>query len=331
MGKVVEEKKRLFAFDVLKLIAVLLILNSHFDLLYPEKLRVLATGGTWGNTIFFAVSGYFTRVESDFVPYMRKKVIRLYPSVLIFTFITVVLQLRNVVIENAADLIAEFIWPTYYWFVGALVLFYIVLYLLERRKIVSSRFPVFTAAFWGILLLYYGCCIADKNVWCMEKMGFASFEGWLKVLYYFYVFALGYFLMKNSGICRKISAGCSAVSIIFGALGYMGYKLLLVKAYIPMRFQILAPVFACFLAMGALCLTLSYKKNGRDGKTSVEKVVTCLSSLSLEMYLVQFTVIHFFEGYLFPLNMVMASAASFALAYILKKFSSYLVGKVTAS
>lgn len=73
-----EDKKHLISFDVLKLIAILVILNSHFDSLYPGKLRLLATGGTWGNALFFLISGYFTKIDNDFFPYMKKRIIRLF-------------------------------------------------------------------------------------------------------------------------------------------------------------------------------------------------------------------------------------------------------------
>lgn len=327
------EKKRLFALDMLKLIAILLILNSHFDSLYPDQLKKLATGGTWGNTIFFAISGYLTNIDNGFFQYMRKRIVRLYPSVTIFTLISLVLHLRNISIENVMDIVAEFIWPTYYWFVGALVLFYILIFLLERIRIVSSKFAIFSFASGGILLLYYACFISNKNVWCIDKMGFDSFEGWIKILFFFYIFALGYYLKENNDICRKVNVQCSISFIVLGSLGYVGYKLLLVKAYIPMHFQIFAPVLACFLALGSLCLALKCEKNAEDSRNResvAEKIVTCLSSLSLEIYLVQFTIIHFFESYIFPLNITMALLVIFIFAYLLKNLSSYITNKLTS-
>lgn len=42
--------------DYLKTVAVLLVINSHFDCLYP--IPALATGGAMGNALFFIVSGF---------------------------------------------------------------------------------------------------------------------------------------------------------------------------------------------------------------------------------------------------------------------------------
>lgn len=327
MSQITAGKKRRFAFDVLKLAAVLLVFNSHLDALYPDRLKFLATGGIWGNTLFFAVSGYFVNVDTGFGGYLKKKIIRLYPSVIVFTVISLVFHLRDIVIGDVGDIVAEFIWPTYYWFVGTLILYYLLIYLLEKKRIVSSKFPFFLIGSGVLLLLCFACCSA-QNIWCMEKMGFDTFEGWLKIIYYFPVFSLGYYLKKNNGVCRKVGMKTSVLLIAIGGIGYMGYKLLLVKAYIPMIFQIFAPVLLFLLASGALCFTVGCEKRAESSRNKAavpEKVVSFLSALSLEVYLVQFPVIHLMENSIFPINIVLALLITFGLAYLLKKLSSYLV------
>lgn len=51
--------KRNISLDILRIISLLLIINSHADLLYPEKVRFIASGGAIGNGLFFSLSGYF--------------------------------------------------------------------------------------------------------------------------------------------------------------------------------------------------------------------------------------------------------------------------------
>ena len=43
--------------DIMKCLAVLLVMNSHMDLLYG-KYSALATGGAIGDVLFFFASGY---------------------------------------------------------------------------------------------------------------------------------------------------------------------------------------------------------------------------------------------------------------------------------
>lgn len=50
-------KERDFAIDVVKFLAVLLIINSHADVMYPH-LKILATGGAIGDCLFLFCSGF---------------------------------------------------------------------------------------------------------------------------------------------------------------------------------------------------------------------------------------------------------------------------------
>ena len=53
-------KQRNIGIDILKFMAVVLVLNSHFDLIYPGPLDKLATGGTIADGLFFMCSGFTT-------------------------------------------------------------------------------------------------------------------------------------------------------------------------------------------------------------------------------------------------------------------------------
>ena len=50
-------KERDIAIDIVKFMAVLLIINSHADIMYP-KLSILATGGAIGDCLFLFCSGF---------------------------------------------------------------------------------------------------------------------------------------------------------------------------------------------------------------------------------------------------------------------------------
>ena len=50
-------KQRDLSIDILKFIAVIVITNSHMELLYG-KYSVLATGGAIGDVLFFIASGF---------------------------------------------------------------------------------------------------------------------------------------------------------------------------------------------------------------------------------------------------------------------------------
>lgn len=82
-------KERDFAVDIVKFIAVFLIINSHADMMYP-KMSILATGGAIGDCLFLFVSGYtlFLGGMKSFGSYYKRRIGRIYPSVfmaLVFT------------------------------------------------------------------------------------------------------------------------------------------------------------------------------------------------------------------------------------------------------
>ena len=49
--------KRDISIDIIKFAAVILIINSHADIMYPQW-KILATGGTIGDCLFLFCSGF---------------------------------------------------------------------------------------------------------------------------------------------------------------------------------------------------------------------------------------------------------------------------------
>lgn len=77
-------KERDIAIDIVKFIAVLLIINSHADIMYPQ-MKMLATGGAIGDCLFLFCSGFTLLLGSGwgiFGSYYKRRISRIYPSVL---------------------------------------------------------------------------------------------------------------------------------------------------------------------------------------------------------------------------------------------------------
>lgn len=58
------QKERLIGIDLLKVLAVFLVMNSHMRICYP-KYSALATGGAIGDALFFFASGYTLLLSSN--------------------------------------------------------------------------------------------------------------------------------------------------------------------------------------------------------------------------------------------------------------------------
>lgn len=71
-------RQRDISIDVLKFFAVLLITNSHMDLLYG-KYSALATGGAIGDVLFFFASGFTLFLGArTFDNYYKRRINRIY-------------------------------------------------------------------------------------------------------------------------------------------------------------------------------------------------------------------------------------------------------------
>ena len=72
------KRERDIAIDIVKFMAVFLIINSHADIMYP-KLKILATGGAIGDCLFLFCSGFtlFMGAQASFVNYYKRRIARI--------------------------------------------------------------------------------------------------------------------------------------------------------------------------------------------------------------------------------------------------------------
>lgn len=156
-------QKRYFFVYILKTIAILLVMNSHFDTLYPVS--ALGTGGALGNSLFFIVSGFsLWPINRKFSEWIIRRVERLYLPTLLATILTLFTIKRGFLTRSNALFI--FVWPTMYWFVGGILVFYLLFYAL--KWVVSKR--QFAWLFLCLLGIYaLGYVLLDTSVWVVES------------------------------------------------------------------------------------------------------------------------------------------------------------------
>lgn len=78
-------ENRDYSIDVLKFLAVFLIINSHMDALYV-RYSMLATGGAIGDALFLFASGYtllLSKKQLSFGNWYKRRINRIYPSVFV--------------------------------------------------------------------------------------------------------------------------------------------------------------------------------------------------------------------------------------------------------
>jgi len=118
--------------------ATSLITLSHLDAFVPDPR--IATGGAIGNSLFFFLSGYGLAMSlnsanadasvTSLLAYIRKRLSRLYPAV--FIVACAMLAANRIGISGITDVAEVFIWPTPFWFISAVMVFYVPVFYLAR-------------------------------------------------------------------------------------------------------------------------------------------------------------------------------------------------------
>lgn len=306
---------QLHALNGLKVLAILLVFNSHCGKLYPVS--VMATGGALGNALFFILSGYFLKVDDKKISrWIIKKIMRLYPAMLIVSVgYALIFQYFP---ENIQAIVARFIWPTGYWFIGGLLLFNIIIYFFEKYNMFKN-FTLYSIILW---IIYFVCYIlfVNKEIWSVEENGF------FRLIYYFYIFSVGYCL-KTERIHAKISTRLALVSAVICFLGQIGWKFIMIKIQPLMVTQFLCQILGVLFAVSMLIYTLNIEKKYCKLPKQLINIVDLCSRYSLEIYLTQRTAQRIALGANFPINIFIAVVITIIYSLALKRITKILVNR----
>lgn len=117
-----QTKKRDVAIDFVKVIATLLVMNSHMGMCYGSY-SALATGGGIGDALFFFVSGFtlFMGRRDDFVNWYKRRIGRIYPTIIAVGLVACLIFLDD---SSFIDVLSAH----KYWFLQCILICYIFLY-----------------------------------------------------------------------------------------------------------------------------------------------------------------------------------------------------------
>ena len=296
--------------------AIALVINSHMDELYPWP--VLGTGGAIGNSLFFLLSGLGlclseSAVSNSFPLYMAKRVRRIYPPAWVASLLLLIplaLYFRQSDPQAAKAILSQlhtenileflrilFYPPTEYWFLDALMIFYVGGYFLLRA---DSKKPFAVAS--GLLLACYVAAYAvvrDFSILAVEQ------EMSIRIPFYAAIFLLGIFIGKNQHLLRNpgwrdVAGALAALCIMYGHkyLMYRGY----LSEYQFVEQAVLFPLAFFTLRSAASPRVANFLPKG----SLLETVVSITAGATLELYLAHGPVRVAVLGHLppFPANIV---------------------------
>jgi peptidoglycan/LPS O-acetylase OafA/YrhL len=299
---------------LLRCIAILLITHSHLDALYPAP--QIATGGALGNALFFLSSGYglaegLRSVPSGFGSWYASRLLRLYPATVITVAVFELGARGGWMHWSVLDYLAMFVWPTPAWFISALLIFYLGLYLTLRaggiglhRLVLGATVAVYLAAYWTQV---------DLDRYSIE--GPSNF----KWIFYFLLMMLGAYLSRTGSLIGPPRAWHYLAGLAL-ALAYLGVGYALAQGqFTRYQFAIHAITVPLVMAIAILCRA-PWLASLFTRFTAMRFAVLLLAGVTLEVYLLQFYVYShpIIISLPFPQNVAVFSLVLLSLAVILR-------------
>lgn len=266
----------LFDTSLIRFLAILLIINSHLDLLYPDPR--FATGGALGNALFFALSGFGLAMSAakelpNFSSWISRRLLKIYPQVILVTLLGG-LATSIFIWWPLGKLLQQFIWPTNYWFVAAIVVFYIPIYLVFRFAFARIFYVIAISA---IPYIWFYFTELNLNRFSVEDDPF-------RWLFYFPVMLFGAYLASSKTLKAHKTSDALVLTLI--VIGYLSLKLFISKGFLgdwQFTVQLLTFPFVFYsIRLFANPFFLNLLK-----KWKLYFFIAFLGELSLEVYLVQ--------------------------------------------
>ena len=317
-------EKELVFINLLKLLAILLVINSHCSALYPYE--ALVTGGALGNGLFFIISGFLYARSFDgeiprFGEWYKKRILKIVPVTYIYLLVTRFSQLKELIVaKDIGQLLWMFVFPTYYWFMGAFCLFLVAYYFIVRSR---SRYAM-PVAFAVLLAMYVVAYIlfVDRTRWSVEDND--SFFRWI---YYFAIMLAGAILYRRREQARRVTAWKALVAAILAVIVMYADKYAMTRSDALMRMQWINQacvmafcVFAMIWGLSMENARLSYRGNGFSKLGMVAK-------LSWEIYLVHRTLVPILANVVFPVNIAALLLLTLVLAFALHWLENFVSAK----
>jgi peptidoglycan/LPS O-acetylase OafA/YrhL len=288
---------------ILRVLAILLIANSHLEELYP--FRPLAADGLIGNSLFFLLSGLGLALsprtgEGRFLDWYRRRLSRIYPGLWLTVLVGMILIQGAWRDWTPLEFARNLIWPTAYGFIAQIILFYPAFYLLKAARSPAVERGVMlglTASYLAVAVFHY-----DLHV--------------LSWIFYFQVMLLGGLL---AGRVHEMGRHGKRDLLVLSAsmLIYVVVKLAMVTGRIPSHTSILhlltLPILLSLLGLSAAAPVQALARHPR-----LAPVLGLVAGMTLEIYLVH-GFVHKWPRVLmlpFPINLVAFWAATLPLAWV---------------
>ena len=323
-------KHRNSSIELLKFIAVLLIVNCHFKEQYVS-FREFATGGAIGDALFFFCSGYtlFLGRFGRFDEWYKRRIRRIYPSVLAFGLMSWLVWSYDMTFGTLLLTGAG-------WFVSCIMIYYVIFYAIRRWS--ANRLAWIYVALAVLIAIWYTLFLTPLRAQLMAQgepwktLFFTTIPAngiwvyhwnYLKWLLFFPAFLMGAHVGKLEAAGKGRKGGSwpmALVRVVAYLLVFYGIQLFCSR-FVEWRWmQIfsLPPLLGLCYALYRMCQLPSAKRLAEN------RVLAFIGGLCLEIYLVQPSVRTTALNHLFPLNLLILFVAIVLAAYVCRSLGRFI-------
>ncbi len=300
-------KKTNAAITYLKCLATLLIINTHISALYPSKLSFLAFGGFFGNCFFFFCSGFcLTNVATVFHKWYGRRFIRVYAPYLI-ALPTLLIAGVKINSQNLWNVVMPY--ETYHFIPTILALYVLFYWITKAHQHTRVKYRHFLALSLVGFFAYF----------------FLAFDKSQDVLAHFTVTeTIPYIVMMILGGMAREGDFPKGQRILL-AIAIAAFACYAVHTLRPFRGNLsFAPIaIGVAFTFGVSALLLR-----NEARLPDVKLITLISEVSLESYLVQFISREAFRHINTPACLIYHFICSIAVAYVLHVVTLYVLGRL---
>lgn len=300
----------------MKFFAVLLIINSHADIMYP-KLSALATGGAIGDCLFLFVSGFtlFLAAPRRFDNYYKRRLRRIVPSVIsALIFIKLVNPEHTFTTLELAG--GEFI--------TALFAYYFILYFVRRYAL--NHIPLILVSVIALSILTYIFFFPYKyEVGAKGMYGISTPFRWLP---YFAFMLMGAYLgwkKKMGHDTYNKSVTFSFSLMIFSCILFYGIQVAAKISSVAAPWQIISifPLLGIIYGFYRWCEAPLFTR--LIGNRVIRSTILFVAGLCLESYLIQYSLITDKLNSIWPLNILLVILLILGCSYAVRCVSRIIL------
>ncbi|KJC49474.1 hypothetical protein UP09_07180 [Bradyrhizobium sp. LTSP885] len=304
--------------DILKAAAILLVVNSHLDEFYP--IPQLGTGGMFGNELFFFVSGYglflsFDKKAEPLWQWLKRRLARIYEP--LFVVVTFLVLVGHFQIHTLSDFFWLYIVSKVYWFLPAIMAFYLPIYFVMSR-LKTKREYIYLFVVISIVYILLFSIFAEKTAWITENFNVqTSVVVPLRMIYYFGTMALGVYMARYQS--KTFGSNYDIVFLLLSAAAYYLFVASLGR-FVPFQLQIIDRVPAAAF----LVFAFRAARHPTVNRVIIENfggMIALLAGLTLQIYLIHDYILHMdvLRSIAFPANLIVFATATVALAIMFDK------------